>query len=80
MDTPRPVMTITDLVQQWRTDGRFDRDLCSLHAPSKGGCNVCRFADPFSDRLCTLPDISAEDFDLGVSGHNCSRFAPYEPG
>ena len=80
MDTPRPVMTFDDLVEHWRTEGRFDMTRCSPQAPSIGGCNGCSFADPFSDRLCTLPDISAEDFDLGVSGINCSRFVPYGHG
>ena len=42
----------------------------------RGGCDACRFEDPFSERLCTIPDISAEDFDLGVHGINCSRFQP----
>ncbi len=43
-----------------------------------GGCNACRFADPFSEEICTLPDISASDFDLGVHGMNCSRFQPLQ--
>ena len=42
-------------------------------AEPTGGCDACRLTDPFSDRLCTLPDISAADFDLGVSGIDCSR-------
>jgi hypothetical protein len=46
------------------------------HQEPVGGCDACLFEDPFSDRLCTIPDISAEDFDLGVSGINCSRFQP----
>ncbi|MBI1926654.1 hypothetical protein HYR99_20735 [Candidatus Poribacteria bacterium] len=43
-----------------------------------GGCDACRFEDPFSEELCTIPDISPEDFNLGVSGINCSRFQPRE--
>src|SRR5437867_4198972 len=49
-----------------------------LLAVPRGGCDACRFEDPFSERLCTVPDISPEDFDLGVHGINCSRFQPRE--
>lgn len=39
-----------------------------------GGCDACRHADQLSDRICTLPDISREDLDCGISGVNCSRW------
>lgn len=78
MVTGKPVMTVDDLVQRWAADGSLDTQLRAMSAQPAGGCNICRFADPFSDRLCILPDISTEDFDLGVSGINCSRFEPYE--
>ena len=43
----------------------------------RAGCDVCRFENIFVDEpLCSLPDISKEDFNLGVSGVNCSRFQP----
>jgi hypothetical protein len=48
-------------------------------AGERGGCDVCRFENIFGDLsepLCTLPDISKEDFALGVAGVNCSRFQP----
>lgn len=78
MDTTKPVRAVDDLVQRWRADGNLSARLRALRAQPLGGCNACRFADPFSDRLCTIPDISTEDFDLGVSGINCSRFQPHE--
>jgi hypothetical protein len=80
VDTINPVIAIDDLVQRWLTDSDLCARLSTLRAQPVGGCNACRFADPFSDRLCTIPDISADDFDLGVSGINCSRFQPYEEG
>jgi len=80
VDTTKPVIAVDDLVQRWLTDGDLSVRLDVLRARPVGGCNACRFADPFSDRLCTIPDISAEDFDLGVSGINCSRFEPHKAG
>jgi hypothetical protein len=65
-------------VERWLVESDLSACLRAVQAQPTGGCNACRFADPLNDRLCTLPDISAEDFDLGVSGINCSRFAPYE--
>jgi hypothetical protein len=75
MATIRGLISASELLAQWSPDelAAHVNDLSS--APS-GGCDACRFADPLSDRLCTVPDISAEDFDLGVSGINCSRFQP----
>lgn len=78
MDTARSVLTVPDPIELWLVESDLSARLRAVQAQPTGGCNVCRFADPLSDRLCTLPDISAEDFDLGVSGINCSRFAPYE--
>lgn len=76
MDTTKSVTAVDDLVQRWLADGDLSTRLDVLRVQPVGGCNACRFADPFSDRLCTILDISAEDFDLGVSGINCSRFQP----
>ena len=78
MERTKSVRAGDDLAQRWCVDGRLDMRLRTLSAQPAEGCNACRFADPFSDRLCTVPDISAEDFDLGVSGANCSRFEPYK--
>ena len=78
MDTTRSVLTVPDPVERWLVASDLSARLRAVQAQPTGGCNACRFADPLSDRLCTIPDISAEDFDLGVSGINCSRFAPYE--
>jgi hypothetical protein len=78
MEPIRPVIDVDDLVHQWLAGGHLDDRLRTLRAQPTGGCNACHFADPLSDRLCTIRDISAEDFDLGVSGINCSRFEPYE--
>ena len=78
MDTAKSGLAVPDLVDRWLAQGDFTARLHTLQAQPKGGCNACRFADPLSDRLCTIPDISAEDFDLGVSGINCSRFQPHE--
>ena len=78
MDTTRSVLTVPDPVERWLVESDLRARLRAVQAQPTGGCNACRFADPLSDRLCTIPDISAEDFDLGVSGINCSRFAPYE--
>jgi hypothetical protein len=78
VDTARSVLTVPDPVERWLVESDLRARLRAVQAQPTGGCNACRFADPLSDRLCTIPDISAEDFDLGVSGINCSRFAPYE--
>jgi len=42
------------------------------------GCDACRFSDAYSWDICTLPDISVEDFQIGIMGENCSRFEPNE--
>ena len=60
--------------EEWRASARA----YLAAAEPRGGCDACRFEEPFSDRLCTIPDISPEDFNLGVSGINCSRFQPRE--
>ena len=78
MDTPQSVLRVPEPVERWLVESDLSTRLRAVQAQPTGGCNACRFADPLSDRLCTIPDISAEDFDLGVSGINCSRFAPYE--
>ncbi len=78
MDTTRSVLTVPDPVERWLVTSDLSARLRAVQAQPTGGCNACRFADPLSDRLCTILDISTEDFDLGVSGINCSRFAPYE--
>jgi hypothetical protein len=78
VDTTQSVLTVPDPVERWLVESDLSTRLRAVQAQPTGGCNACRFADPLSDRLCTIPDISAEDFDLGVSGINCSRFAPYE--
>ena len=78
MDTTRSVLTVPDPVERWLVASDLSARLRAVQAQPTGGCNACRFADPLSDRLCTILDISTEDFDLGVSGINCSRFAPYE--
>ena len=78
MDTTRSVLTVPDPVERWLVESDLSARLRAVQAQPTGGCNACRFADPLSDRLCTILDISTEDFDLGVSGINCSRFAPYE--
>ena len=78
MDTTRSVLRVPDPVERWLVASDLSARLRAVQAQPTGGCNACRFADPLSDRLCTILDISPEDFDLGVSGINCSRFAPYE--
>jgi len=78
VDTTQSVLTVPDPVERWLVESDLSARLRAVQAQPTGGCNACRFADPLSDRLCTIPDISAADFDLGVSGINCSRFAPYE--
>ena len=78
MDTTQSELRIPEPVERWLVESALSVRLRAVQAQPTGGCNACRFADPLSDRLCTIPDISAEDFDLGVSGINCSRFAPYE--
>ena len=78
MEPTRTVMAVDDVVRRWVANRRLEACLRALGVQTLGGCNACRFADPLSDRLCTILDISAEDFDLGVSGINCSRFEPYE--
>jgi hypothetical protein len=41
------------------------------------GCNGCRFANPEDwDRICTLSDISLDDWRIGIMGGNCSRRKP----
>ena len=42
------------------------------------GQDACRFSDAFSWDICTLPDISVKDFQIGIMGENCSRFEPNE--
>ena len=78
MDTTKSVKVVPDLVGRWLAESDLATRCRTWQKQAAGGCNACRFADPLSDRLCTIPDISAEDFDLGVSGLNCSRFMPYE--
>ena len=78
MDTTQSDINVREKVERWLVESDLRVRLRTVQAQPTGGCNACRFADPLSDRLCTIPDISAEDFDLGVSGINCSRFAPYE--
>ena len=78
MDTTHAEINVREKVERWLVESDLRVRLHAVQAQPTGGCNTCRFADPLSDRLCTIPDISAEDFDLGVSGINCSRFAPYE--
>ena len=75
MATTNQLISVEDLVNRWTPEEWRERIQVYLTQP-QGGCDACRFEDPFSDRLCTIPDISAEDFDLGVSGLNCSRFEP----
>ena len=78
MDTTQSVLTVPDPVERWLVESDLSARLRAVQAQPTGGCNACQFADPLSDRLCTIPDISAEDFDLCVSGINYSRCAPYE--
>ena len=78
MEAPKFVLAIPGLVDRWMVEGVLAKRVRTVQAQPTGGCNACRFAEPLSDRLCTLPDISVEDFDLGVSGLPCSRFVPYE--
>jgi hypothetical protein len=73
MMATRRLISVDDLLDQLSSRELQER-LDALLAEASGGCNACLFADPFSDRLCTVPDISPEDFDLGVSGIDCSRF------
>lgn len=75
MATARPIVRVEDLLMQLTERELADR-VRRLRAGSTGGCDACRFADPLDDRLCTVPDISPEDFDLGVSGIDCARFQP----
>ena len=75
MATNKELISVEELLnrrtpEEWRA---WAREYLAAAEP-QGGCDACRFEDPFSDRLCTIPDISAEDLDLGVSGINCSRF------
>ena len=78
MDTTKSVLAVPDLVDHWLAQSDFTTRLRAVQVHRQGGCNACRFADSLSDQLCTIPDISPEDFDLGVSGINCSRFQPHE--
>ncbi len=78
MEPTRSLIAVEALVHRWNADGSLQTRSHALHAQPVSGCDACRFADPFSDCLCTFPNISAEDFDLGVSGINCSRFQPQE--
>ena len=78
MDTTKSVLTVPDPVERWLAESDLSARLRAVQAQPTGGCNAGRCADPLSDRLCTLPDMSAEDVDLGVSDINGSRFAPYE--
>ena len=73
---PNPSLTPEEGLLNHLSDDDLRRRVKKLRAEPRGGCDACRFADPFSDRLCTIPDISAEDFDLGVSGFNCSQYQP----
>jgi hypothetical protein len=75
MATNKPLISVEELLksrtpEEWRARAR------AYFAEPVGGCDACQFEEPFSDRLCTLPDISKDDFALGVSGINCSRFQP----
>ena len=78
MDTTQSVLRVPEPVERWLVESDLSARLRAVQVQPTGGCNACQFADPLSDRLCTIPDISAKNFDLGVSGINCSRFAPYE--
>jgi hypothetical protein len=71
------LIPVEDLLHRLSAD-ELEARVAALRAHPTGGCNACRFADPSSDRLCTILDISAEDFDLGVAGFDCSRFQPFD--
>jgi len=77
MATSKSLIAIEDVLD-WLSPDQWRARAQAWLAQPTGGCNTRRFADPLSDRLCTIPDISAEDFDLGVSGINCSRFQAHE--
>ena len=80
MATNKELISVEDLLsrrtpEEWRASARAY--LASVG--ERAGCDVCRFENIFVDEpLCSLPDISKEDFNLGVSGVNCSRFQPRE--
>lgn len=76
MAKPYPELAGQDTVERWLVTGALERYVQHRPTETTGGCNACAYADPLSDRLCTLADISAADFDLGVSGLNCTRFVP----
>jgi len=77
MATTETLISPEELVNRYSAEEWRARIRAYLAVP-RGGCDACRFEDPFSERLCTVPDISPEDFDLGVHGINCSRFQPRE--
>ena len=77
MATTKPLISEDEFLGHFSDDQLRARIREVLKVP-RGGCDACRFEDPFSERLCTIPDISAEDFDLGVHGIDCSRFQPRE--
>ena len=82
MATNRELIPVEDLLKG-RTDDELRKWARNYLAEAEpiGGCDACRFENvfgDFSEPLCTIPDISPEDFDLWVSGINCSRFQPRE--
>ena len=70
MAATRLLISVEEIFDRFSPDELAAR-IRALRSQPIGGCDACRFADTFSDRLCTIPDISAEDFDLGVSGMDC---------
>ena len=80
MATNKELIPVENLLKNRTTEElrAWVRDYLA-NGEERGGCDVCQFENVlggFSEPLCTLPDISKEDFNLGVSGINCSRFQP----
>ncbi len=79
MATNKQLISVEELLNRQTPEELKARTRAYLaDAEPREGCDACRFEYPFSDRLCTIPDISAEDFALGVSGINRSCFQPRE--
>jgi hypothetical protein len=65
MEPTESVIAVDDHIHRWQVDGSLDRRLRALSAQPIGGCNACRFADPFSDCQHYLPvPFSFSYYDL----------------
>ena len=76
MATKKQLEAMDRVIQNFDAKELWNDILSGRFELPTSGCNACRFSDAFSWDICTLPNISVEDFQIGIMGENCSRFEP----